>query len=147
MSSTFDVSVAEKIEHVNHMYDYLKQLFLHHVKVDHDDVNEFIIERVLGHWQSDLRSLISACWDMLCSVTGRHLLRELLPSIEDDTCAICVQYFRPCFRNGEWIRQIKLQDEQAAQSLRLQLNVFEATDGLYCSTIKYLEQLVADASV
>lgn len=135
-----------KEEECAKMYNYLFGKFYYNLKTYPDTVNEYMLQRREPKLKEDLYSVICLCWDMLMSVANKDAHVSPDAYIEDDICSICVNMFRPFFTSEHWITALHHQNRQTASMIRLQSDLFEAPDGLYCSTIKYLDQFVADSS-
>lgn len=128
------------------MYNYLIGKFYHYVKSYPDNVNRYMLERREPKLKEDLYSVICLCWDALMSVANKDAHVSPEAYVEDDICSICVNMFRPFFTSEYWITAIYHQNRQTAAMIRQQSDLFESSDGLYCSTIKYLDEFVADSS-
>lgn len=127
------------------MLAYLYGKFTHYLKTCPDDVNEYMVKQRENKLKDDLYSVICVCWDALMSVANKDAHISPLAYIEDDICSICVNMFRPFFKSEYWITAIHHQNRETASMMRIQSDLFEAPDGLYCSAIKYLDQFVADS--
>lgn len=138
-------SQVTKAEECAKIYDYLMKKFYYNLKTYPDTVNEYILKRREPKLKEDLYSVIQVCWDMLMAVANKDA--HVAPSayVEDDICSICVNMFRPFFTAEHWITATHHQNRQTAAMIRQQSDLFETHDGLYCSTIKYLDEFVADS--
>lgn len=135
-----------KEEECAKMYNYLYGEFNHYRKAYPNTVNDYMVQQREIKLRDDLYYVIGVCWDILMSAANKDAHISPLAYIEDDICSICVNMFRPFFKSECWITSIHHQNRQTAAMMRLQSDLFEAPDGLYCSAIKYLDQFIADSS-
>lgn len=132
----------EKEIECGNIFTFLMGKYYHYLEACKDDVNEYMKEKRGDNIKDDVRDVIGICWDMLMSVANNDK-KESYVSL--DIISICVNMFKPFFKNDQWIKDVEKQNRDAASIMRLHYNIFEASDGLYCSTIKYLDQLIADS--
>ena len=135
----------KKEEMCANIANYLLKRFHDSLKLYPSTVNEFMMNRNSGKLEDDLYFVINVCYDALMSVANKDAHVSPEAYIGDDICSICVNMFKPYFTSEHWITALHHQNRQTAAMIRQQNDLFESNDGLYCSIIKYLDQVVADS--
>lgn len=134
-----------KEEECKKIFDHLYGQYIHYLKTQLDDVNTYMVDQRSDKLKDDLNAVIYVCWDVLMSAANKRAPIHPLAYVEDDIVAICVNMFKPFFKSETWITNIHRQNREIAEMIRIQSDLFEYPDGLYCSAIKYLDQLIADS--
>lgn len=134
-----------KDEEYKKIFNYLYEQYEQHIKTQSDDINEYMVKQRGDKLKDDLYAVICVCWDALMTVANKGAYIHPLAYIDDDVCSICVNMFRPFFKSEHWITDLHHQHREIATMVRVQSDLFESPDGLYCSTIKYLDQFIADS--